>query len=443
LYSNNLLTIDDKFEYSNSLNYIYYTNKKYNYITDILNDNSLKVLKKAHKGAVKGPFYTKIDIKNISKNKKNIVIYNPIDYVKNIDVEIYKNQKLFKTYKLGFDTLPKDKIFNSKRALFEVILEPNQQYTIISKNENFLLYNLGWEIYEKNNFIKTDLLETMFWGILVGSLIILSILLIISAKLSNLKSMYVLALFCISVALYHLNINGFLYYFFAVENINFYYEAIFIFGSFCFILSLLLPLYIFELNEKHKKLSIMIKVFIAYQILVTTISTYSIIQNNQDLIVAMIDIYSIAVIIILISMLIFAFYMKKLDKVGSDHYIRAQLMGTIGYSLYLIAGFNTFDILSFDKLYIFLLPILTIIEITYLLLTQYNYIKSKYIKLQNYKNHITEHAKFLSIGQSLSHIMHQWKQPLTQFGTSILLLKTIQKFDKNRLNSILLEELPK
>jgi C4-dicarboxylate-specific signal transduction histidine kinase len=135
--------------------------------------------------------------------------------------------------------------------------------------------------------------------------------------------------------------------------------------------------------------------------------------------------------------------MKKLDKVGSDHYIRAQLMGTIGYSLYLIAGFNTFDIISFDKLYIFLLPILTTIEITYLLLTQYNYVKSKYIKLQNYKNHITEHAKFLSIGQSLSHIMHQWKQPLTQFGTSILLLKTIQQFDKNKLNLILLEELPK
>ncbi len=103
IYANNILEIKDDFVSYNSSNFIYYTQDINHKLksSDILKSNDLALADITHLGIIKGPFWTKLALKNTSSITQEIIIYNPFANIGELDIYIYKDTKLIKTILLG------------------------------------------------------------------------------------------------------------------------------------------------------------------------------------------------------------------------------------------------------------------------------------------------------------------------------------------------------
>ena len=93
IYANKILEIKDDFIAHNSTNFIYYIQDINNTqaSSDILLSSDLTLAKVTRLGAVKGPFWTRLEIKNSSNQIQNLALYNSRAGTNKIDVYIYKD----------------------------------------------------------------------------------------------------------------------------------------------------------------------------------------------------------------------------------------------------------------------------------------------------------------------------------------------------------------
>lgn len=420
-----------------ALNYITFINDSKNIYTyeDINNKTNLEILHKFHIGGSIGPFWTKLKLTNNSSKIKSITLFNPLAGINKIDVYLIKNDKLEKTLYLGDYREQNLRDSLTTYSSFNLVLNPNDSYTVISKIENFYIYNLGWEILKSTDFFTQDSHKIFSAGIISGLVLLFCLYNILNFYLYKNSSYLIICTIAFSLVLYQLGFHGILYFLdMNLELINFITWNMFCVGG---IFLLVFALIFFEQRKKYKIYFFINLFFIFSYICLIVLLTYG--QFIDESYFNFSWLISPIVLFSTLYLFSFAVIMAFKKEIGAKYYL-------LGEGILLVAIFlNTlglFNIVPYLEMVKFLIPVAYIINIILLVIALYIKTKTEQENFKKAKILLLEQSRFNSIGQAVGHISHQWKNPLTKIGTSITLLETIYNHNNIKFTETFEKQLP-
>lgn len=424
---------------SNVLDKTYFINDKNNVFTydDINSKIDLEKLNKAHIGSKIGPFWTKLSLINNSNKIESITLYNLLAGTNKIDVYILKDNKLIDIKYLGDFRDQKLQENLATYSNFNLILSPKESITIISKIENYQIYNLAWNISKTSDFYKMDSNKIFYAGLLGGIFLIFIFINIINYILYKKTSYLIVVCAAISLCLYQYGFHGILYYIDIGLNLKLITVLTWTTSYIFITLLLLFAYFFFDQRKKYPKASYINIFFIISNFSIILLLLYALFFNEDFF--KFISISVITVIGGTLYLTIFSIYALIKKEVGSSYYFLGEITLLIVIIFYTMSIFN---IVFYQDEIKFLLPFAYMVNLISLATALYFKNKKEQEDLKKSKLLLMEQSRFNSIGQAIGHVSHQWKTPLTSIGTSLTLLETIFNHEDNKLNIVFEKQLP-
>ena len=424
---------------ANTLDYIYFTSDEKNIYSyeDINKKIDLRTLEIMHIGSAKGPFWTKISLVNNSDKIKKITLYNPLAGINKIDAYILKNNELLKTIYLGDLRNQEEREDLSTYSNINLVLNPKESITVISKIENFHIYNLGWKVLETADFFKNDSKKLFFSGLFGGIILLFCVYNIINYILYKNKSYLIIFAIAISLGIYQYGFHGIIYFLDINLNLEFITALTWNSPAFGGIFLLLFPYFFFEQQKKYKKFAYVNIFFIICYVFLFLLVLYAQFYNEEYFKYSWL--VSVIILASTLYLFLFAIYVLIKKEISSIYYFIGE--GT----LFIVIFFNTlglFNLIFYEDTIKFLIPFAYMIDLLSLVTALYFKNKEEQENLKKSKMLLIEQSRFNSIGQAIGHVSHQWKTPLTSVGTSLTLLETIYNHDPKRLITTFEKQLP-
>ena len=439
IYANKILEIKDDFVSNNSANIIYYTEDINNTkkSIDILKSKDLKLAKKTHLGSTIGPFWTRLEIKNISTKIQNLALYNSRAGMDKIDVYIYKDSKLIKTHMLGDLRDQNNRELLSRYSMFILTLDIGEKVTIVSKIKNYQLHNIDWIIKKGSNFFEEEFVKLLFFGMFFGFTIIFILYTISSYFAYKDFTFLLISITVFSFLIYIMSVHGILYQLNLGINLNLLTSFSWTLGTIPIALIILFPYFFFHMRENYPKLSYYLIFKFVLILLIIIAEVYVQYFNEKYFVISLFKF--LFIILNSISLLSIAIYMNIKKEHGANYYLFGQgslLFSIIFYILNMIGYIPPSEIVKYT------LPLGMFFDFIFLTFAQYIKSRNKIIQLENKKKVLLEQSRFNSIGQAIGDITHQWKTPLTYLGTSVTTLETVFNHKKEDLENTLNTQLP-
>lgn len=416
----------------------------YKYISYIKDDNftlntlrfeEFKSLSKAHLGNQIGPFWTKLEITNSSNIDKDIVIFNALAGTNSIEVQILKNGKLYKNISLG-DFVPQSKIeFLSRYPSFHLIINPTDTYTIVSKIENYSIYNLSWNINEYSYFYNTEITRSIKFGLLQGLGLFFIIICLISYYTYRNKLYILLGLITVSMMSYQLGFHGIIYYLNTGLNLNLITTITWnssIIGAFFIVM---FAYYLFEVENNFKKIAYSLKLIMLIFAIIILGTFYAQYFDNSFFNYSWI--LGLVIIVSTIYLFVLSIYFVYKKQTSAKYYFYAESIFLVALLLNTLGLFNYIE---YKENYKFLIPFAHLISYVVYMLALNAKNRKEYQELRGAKQILMEKYRFNSIEQAIGNITHQWKHPLTKIGTTFALLEVTYKHNKSNFDNIFLEK---
>jgi len=438
LFASDVLMLKEDVKTLNASSHIYYIQDKNSELnaSDILNSSTLTLSNKnGHQGNIQGPFWSKLKLQNDSNRSRTLILYNPLAGTNYIDVYLYKKGILNKSIMLGDMIEQKNRIFLNRYSAFELLLAPSEQIIIISKVSNFSVINIAWIVEEPTLFIEEQSKFLIVFSLIGGIFIFFMIISFISYLFYKKLAYLIISLFVLNTFLYQFALQGLFYTLDIGINLEFNTFIAWVGGPSSSVLLLLFSYYFFDMKEKYKKSLYFLKLLLLINILIMLGTIYALLIDERYFLILtpMIGLGSLFTTIFL---MIIALYMKE---VGSKYYILGQSIMFVAVITHTLAILN---IIEFHNSYRYIITVSVMVDIILLFLAQLLKTKKHISKLYQAKMMLMEQSRFASMGQAIGHITHQWKHPLTLIGTSVALLETILRHDKNNTIMHLEKELP-
>ncbi|MAC83942.1 MAG: hypothetical protein CL624_07385 [Arcobacter sp.] len=421
IYANNILEIEEGVYVQDTKSFIYYiedTDKKLNN-EKILVSKDLIIAKKTQLPASKGPFWTKLQIKNTTNKVQNLVIYNSLAGTNEIDVYLYKDLKLIKKHFLGDLREQEKRELISRYSMFQLSLDTNEEVTIVSRIKSYYLHNIDWVIKKHNTFIEEEVNKMFVFGILFGISALFLIYNILSFKTFKETPFLIIAIHTILSTAYLYGFNGIFYQINVGLNLDLITAVTWNISNIGAIMLILFPYYFFNIKKDYPRLNYYLK----FKILVFIFATSTILYAqffNEDFFIAT----TILIITILnaFSLLVIAFYMYMKKEFGSNYYLFGQGILLVTMIIHVL---NIMNIIPYNETNKYIYPIGIVFDLIALTIAQHIKIKNKVRILEENRELLLEQSLFASIGQAIGHITHQWKHPLTNLGSTITLLEAM------------------
>ncbi|RXJ94603.1 histidine kinase [Malaciobacter molluscorum] len=436
----NTLIINDKTEFSK----LTFTNYQSTFIDktatltidDIAKINTLKKIKRTNFKASKNNIWTKVNIKNLSSSNKSLFFENNRPLLDIIDVYIFKNNTPYRKIELGDNRSIKDRDLKIRKSTYKLLLERNTTYTIYTMYKSYTSISTYWKIYDQYNFINSVTIETIAWGIFTG--IIIALILYNFAVYLTIKENYFLVYICLSffLVLYQFKISGFYYQFFNYLNILWIDNLNWTLGFTAQIFTLLFPLTFFKPSKNSFIYKILL--FLIILNLICGLFFLSVLKYDEfKLYTKYTDLITLVTIPTLFIVSLWAIY-KKLS--GSLYYFLGQFsfLFLIFYGVFVNIGYLE----PISHMWV-IIPLGIILDVIFISLALFT--KVKLIENENKQNEqlIISQARFTTMGQNIADLVHQWKTPISQLGSEVLLLKAMHSLDKKNFEETFLETFPK
>ncbi len=435
----NIVNIDANFSKISSPDYIYTINDKNSSYSPsmILHSKVLKQATKMHIGNAEGPFWTRVKIENSSDSIQNLSLFNPLAGTNAIDVYIYKDDKLIKSHSLGDMRDQSKREVVTRLSMFNLTLLVGESVVIVSKIENFIIYNIGLSIQKSELFMDNEnyfIFGMAFWGGL-GTFIF--ILIFAFFMIYKQKAYLVLSLYFIMIILYEYSFHGILY----LLNIKMNLYIISILPWVPFMTSLILIIvfssFLFNIKESYPKIYILMKFKVSLVSMLILIYVYSMfISNSKDYLGHYAPLIPLFTIVSLIGI---GIYMLIKKEIGAKYYL-------MGHGTFLLAIFvnalGVFGVITYYEGLKLLVPVALLVDVIFLFVAQYLKTYKAQLDLLKNKELLLEQSRFISIGQAIGNITHQWKQPLAKLGSNVTYLEAILRNDSASLERVFYDKLP-
>lgn len=419
-----------------SINHISYLKDNNFVYQDIIAMNNLPFLEKKYLGNSSGPFWTKLTIKNDTNNSRQIVLYNDLAGINLIDVYLVKDNQLFQTLFLGDFREQSSRNMLSRYSNFILQLEPNEEVTVVSKFENYLIYNLNWEITSTETFFNKETKILFMFGIFGGMLILFLLFNSLNGLLYKKIEYFFICGLALSIFSYEYSFNGILYFLDININLQLITAIVWNTTSLGEIFIVLFSITFFKLYKKYKKFFYISAFLVVISFCLIFLVIYAQFIDNHFFSYYWLILLNMIIAIFYLN--IMAIYMFSKKEIGSTYYL-------IGNTILLIAVLiNTIGIIgvvNYDEKMKYLVTAY-LIDVISMLISLHIKNKLEQKELKKAKMLVMEQSRFSSLGQAIGHISHQWRAPLSKIGTSITLLETVYEHKIEELNETFKNKLP-
>lgn len=374
-------------------------------------------------------FWTKVILKNDSKEQKIVIFRNPRAGIDKIDVAIYQDRTLKNSYALGDLRDQKLRPLSSVKSVFPLALYPNETVTVITRFESLGAMYLGWEILTPQKYSYTNIMEMIFYGAFGGvmlALIIYNIMMFLNLKE---KTFLFYTLHAVCALWFQYAYNGMFYFLNTGINLIFLTISSWFVSSLMILFLLLFTMSFFNLKERKKRIPhLLFSFFVGINFVISLLFVYQLINPNLILYTS----YFLATSFISL-MFIFVFSIYAMYK----HYTGA-LYFFIGEGFYLAALIYVTFVIGgkadpSNSLQYTLVPVGILIEMIFLSIALSKRVGD--IKRDNeLKNTLLiEEEKFVSVGKSIGNVTHQWKEPISQLSSQLMYLESLHSLKKDEL----------
>ena len=438
LFADEVLLLQDGFVAKNTLGYTYFKEQNIGETPeDILNSSELTKAQKLNLGLIDTPLWSRVFLKNDTNRSRHFVLYNDRPGTNQIDVFIYKNKLLLKQHHLGDMNPQGAREFLHRYSAFILDMNANETLTVVTRVQNYGVYNIGYHIEDPKYFFQKEQNISIMFGLLGGFLLFYGLFNIVLYILSKEKIYLLLVGVVTSVSIYIYSVHGYLYSFDLGISLHLITTFAWISALFSVLFLVLFAYYFFHVSLKYKKIALLLRLKIIVILLIISVTLVMIYVNP-----ALFEYYKYISAFYLINpllMLLFALYLIYKREEFSLFYFFGQLIVTFGNFYHTAQILGSLPMQDYAVL---VLPASITLEALFLLLIVYKKSKKFYIHQQQEREFLMEQLRYVSIGQAIGGVVHQWKTPLTHIGSIVTILESELYFQKQNIVSKLQKYLP-
>jgi len=375
--------------------------------------------------------WTKVQLKNSSKDGVEIHLLNTVPLTQKIDVFVFENGTLLQEIPLGVATQSDKEYMYNRYNSFELLVKPEYEYTILTKIYNPKgRINAEWVAMSKDAFQYFLFKDSIIWGIIFGILSLLFILLVLFYIIFENKSFLSYLLYILLFSIYLFVDNGFSTLLFGNGELDLILSHL---SRYPIVLVYILFLDEYLQLSKNKKYPILFKIIYIYSIYLALTSWVIIFS---PIIYSFNKLHFMLTLLTFFILLFITIQESIKTKTIPLFYIFGQLSLILGYLFLLLASLQIIPIKASNQQFMGIFVSLEMIFFTIAIFAKMKKvveIKEKHEKL------ILSQSHFSTIGQTLKNIAHQWKVPTVRLGTLIAELESIfykEKMSNNRTDEI-------
>ncbi len=422
----------------NTLGFTYFIDSKPETTAQtILYCDTLQKAEKLNLGIINTPIWTKLYLKNEANTTQNFVFFNERAGTNEIVVFIFKNNNLLKKHILGDMNPQNSREFLNRYSAFLLQMAPKEELVIVTKLVNNGVYNIGWQIAKPEDFFKIEQQVSLIFGALGGFLFFYMMFNVILYWISKEKGYLLLVGVVVSIFFYSFSVHGYLYSFDIGLQLHLIGAFAWLSPLLTVIFLLLFPYYFFNVPQKYPKISkLILGVIIVFGFLF--FSTIYMLYVDSSLFINY-KYVSLLYMLNPLMMLLLALYLLFKKEEFALYYLFGQI------AIIISNIYHTREILGLSPMHSYtsvILPLGITIDALFLLWIVYTRSKKAYLEQQNQKEFLLEQLRYVSIGQAIGGVVHQWNAPLTHIGNVATLLETTLRFDTKNLETQMQKYLP-
>ena len=377
-------------------------------------------------------YWVKLLVRNTTAESKIYYLKSENQFTYHIEFFLFKNKEQVLYREDGTIALNNEREFNVNHMIFPLFLDSYEEATIFFKIQNHnkidLDFNLETEEYLVDFYQTYNMLEGIFLGGMV--MMIFYNLFLFFLFRSRIYVYYILYIFWISV--YFFGFFGFFQRYFMD-----YLWVFFISSNFFFIFMILFIQTILNLKKKLTQMNKLLNVFKAYFFLSSPPYLYSLYSHEflyTELLFNLAFVVIGILMLVIISLTYYLAYMK--DETIAKTYSFIWTMMSIGGVVLVLVHLTIIE-LNFDINYI--VQLIIWIEVLFFSFVLAYKVKSIEQEKQNQEMLLDAQNKLVSMGEMVSTIAHQWRQPLSEINGIVLSMDldynrgqlSLKKFDKH------------
>jgi len=359
------------------------------------------------------PYWVKLTLQNFSNIKKTYYLKSENQFTYHIEFFTVKNKKIVNYIEDGVISKNKNREFNTNHMIFPVTMDINETVEVLFKIKNYNKININFDLVTKEYLLDYYQTYNIIEGFFFGGMLLLMLYNLFLYFLLKFKAYlyYVSYVFWLSV--YFIGLFGFSQRYFDDFTWIFYISS----GAFFVSLTLFVQS-ILNLKKKLPKVNKILNIFIFYFIIATLtniiILEYHIFFYAQILFNLFFTLVPLFIALIIASTYYLAYFKK--DTIAIFYSIIWSIIALIG----LLLPLEYLNILTLDIPSDYIFQFLTLLEVLC-----FSFILAYKIKViehekKEQEKFLVQQNKLASMGEMISIIAHQWRQPLSEINGIIL-----------------------
>ena len=420
---------------TNKTIYIDKTNKQT--LNDILKVNQFHPVDNSYLGYIDGAVWSKIQITNHDNQFIKTLLKNNKHIVFELDVYLFSGDKLTNSYCMGASRALQNRPIPHKDNLIPIYLMPNETKTILIRNHSKAPINIDWEVIDLADFAIESIKTSTFWGIYGGLLLALIIYnFMIFLALKQIEFLHYLCLAFVLLLLQY-SATGTLYVLDLGLNLDFLLYSTWITGTLTMLFLLLFADSFLKMKTTMPKLRRVLFLFVYISLGFVIIFLIGIVESS---LLKLYDLLSFIFFLSAILLGIIAINGVKLKLEGAIYYLLGQgvLIASLIFSLLIYLSF-----IDLSPEFLILQPLGSLIDMIFLSMALGTKIKAINTERDKMRLSLLANARFISVGQAIANITHQWKTPLSRAGSLVMQIDDIIRYEKENINQLAQKPLTK
>jgi len=366
-------------------------------------------------------------VQNNANTEQVVVMQNVLPTMNKLDLLIKKTDGSSKKILLGNLRKAADREFVHRYHIVKIHLAPHEKVEVTARFETFAGLQTLLRLYGEESFSLFSDMEQMLYGFIIGLLLSFALFNVVLYRGIQDRTFLYYSFSLLSIIIFFLGINGSLYQF----QIPIDYEIIR--GSFNIalhisaIFTLMFYNSLFELQKRARFFYVLSVVFISLYA-IFAVFFILIILGVSSIIKS--DFFSFISIALFLNVISIGTLAVKRGWLGGAYYlsgIAIYAVCTIYYSAFMLGAIEYNIVARYSQ------SIGIAFEMFFLALAAGTKIKELEYQKRASQGALLEHAKFITISQTLAGIIHQIRQPIVYLGTLITALEIRDKRLKDGL----------
>ena len=358
-------------------------------------------------------YWAKIELKNISNSIKTYYLKAENQFTYHINYYLVKDKKVVQHIQDGVISKNRARAFNVNHIIFPLTLKPQEKARAYFKIRNYNKIDLNFSLVNEAYLIDYYQTYNIVEGIFFGGMLLMLLYNLFLYFLLRFKFYLYYVSYVFWLTIYFIGLFGFSQRYFKDYSLIFHLSS----GAFFISLTLFVQS-ILNLKEKLPKIYTLLNLFNFYFIVATLINIYVLEEKNFFYAQVLFNLFFVVVPVFISIIILTTYYLAffKKDKIAQFYSIVWTSIASIG----LLLPLEYLNILTLRIPSDYIVQFIILVEVLC-----FSFILAYKIKLIEQKKKeqekiLVQQNKLASMGEMISMIAHQWRQPLSEINGTVI-----------------------